>query len=155
VPTPSVTPESFLAFKPGDLTFAMIKPDGHAGHREAILDMIRAKGIVIERMSVTRLTKTDADVLYYQHLGKPYFAANASFVMSGPVTLLVLAGPDVVEAWRALMGTTDSAKAAPDTIRGRFGDHATLNRNVVHGADSPLSAFRETLYFFGGQRGHE
>jgi len=45
-----------------------------------------------------------------------------------------------------MMGPTNSAVAAPGTIRG---DLATLmNRNLIHGSDSAESAAREIALFF-------
>ena len=148
-------PEAFLAFRPGDFTFAMIKPDGHAHHRKDILAMIKERGFHIERIQEVKLTQTDVEILYYHHLDKHHFATNAAFITSGPVTIMMLCGVDIVNEWRAMMGAIDSAKAHGDTIRGRFGNKTVLNQNVVHGADSPLAAFREAMYFFGKQRNSE
>jgi nucleoside-diphosphate kinase len=41
---------------------------------------------------------------------------------------------------------TDSAEAAPGTIRGDFS--LSKEENVVHGSDSPESAAREIALFF-------
>jgi nucleoside-diphosphate kinase len=60
---------------------------------------------------------------------------------------MVLEGPEAISRVRALMGATDPAKAAPGTIRK---DLATsIERNAVHGSDSPESAAYEIPYFFG------
>jgi len=60
---------------------------------------------------------------------------------------MVLEGPENTwEIVRAMMGPTNSAVAAPGTIRG---DLATLmNRNLIHGSDSAESAAREIALFF-------
>jgi nucleoside-diphosphate kinase len=47
------------------------------------------------------------------------------------------------------MGATDPQKAAPATIRGRYG--IDIGRNLVHGSDSPASAGREIALFFGNE----
>jgi nucleoside-diphosphate kinase len=60
----------------------------------------------------------------------------------------VLEGEGAVEKYRKLMGATDPAKAAPQTIRKVFAD--SLEANSVHGSDSPTSAQREIQYFFKG-----
>ena len=44
------------------------------------------------------------------------------------------------------MGATDCSKAEPGTIRGDFG--LSVDRNVIHGSDSPASAEREIGIFF-------
>ena len=74
---------------------------------------------------------------------------------SGPCVVMVLEGNGVIERLRTLMGATDPAKAKPGTIRSEWG--TKINRNVVHGSDSPASAQREIKFFFGeeGLRGVE
>jgi nucleoside-diphosphate kinase len=46
------------------------------------------------------------------------------------------------------MGATDPAQAAAGTIRRKFGE--SIERNAVHGSDSPASARREIDVVFGG-----
>jgi nucleoside-diphosphate kinase len=65
---------------------------------------------------------------------------------SGPIVVSVLAGADAIARNRELMGPTDSTKAAPGTIRGDFG--TDIERNAVHGSDSPETARVEIAYFF-------
>jgi nucleoside-diphosphate kinase len=61
---------------------------------------------------------------------------------------LVLEGPRVIEAVRALNGATDGIAADPGSIRG---DWATSSReNLVHGSDSTESAAREIALWFPG-----
>jgi nucleoside-diphosphate kinase len=62
---------------------------------------------------------------------------------------MTLEGEGAVEKYRALMGATDPAKAAPGTIRKIFGE--SLEANSVHGSDSLASAQREVEYFFRGE----
>ena len=47
---------------------------------------------------------------------------------------------------RAVMGATDPAKAAPGTIRARFGE--SIEANSMHGSDSPETASAEISFFF-------
>ena len=62
--------------------------------------------------------------------------------------IIDIEGREAIASWRAIMGATDPAKAAPGTIRG---DLATvLSENVPHGSDSPESAAREIALFFPG-----
>ena len=46
------------------------------------------------------------------------------------------------------MGPTNPAEAPRGTIRGDMG--LNIERNVVHGSDSPQSALYEINYFFRG-----
>jgi nucleoside-diphosphate kinase len=58
----------------------------------------------------------------------------------------VLEGEGAIAAYREMMGATDPAKAAPGTIRAALG--VGLEKNTVHGSDSPQSAAFEIPYFF-------
>ncbi|MCI0568286.1 MAG: nucleoside-diphosphate kinase, partial [Acidobacteria bacterium] len=44
------------------------------------------------------------------------------------------------------MGATDPAKAAPGTIRKDLA--SSIEKNIIHGSDSPASAQFEIGYFF-------
>jgi len=80
------------------------------------------------------------------HRGKPFFEGLVSFMTEGPVIVLALEREDAIRQWRELMGATDFAKAAPGTIRQRFGQ--SMQRNCVHGSDAPETARFELGYFF-------
>jgi nucleoside-diphosphate kinase len=129
-----------LGLKPGDFTFAMVKPDG-CHHTHDILEMIRSAGFQVHAHPVL-LTDTQVRALYYSHLRRPYYEKNAAHNMSGAVTVAVIEGPDALNWWRNT--------AMPD-IRTKWGSNDPENRpaNVVHGSDSPEAAFREAHYFFG------
>jgi nucleoside-diphosphate kinase len=47
---------------------------------------------------------------------------------------------------REIMGATDSKKAAPGTIRNKFG--TDIERNAIHGSDAPETAAVEVGFFF-------
>jgi nucleoside-diphosphate kinase len=47
---------------------------------------------------------------------------------------------------REIMGATDSKKAAPGTIRNKFG--TDIERNAIHGSDAPETAAAEIAFFF-------
>ena len=51
-----------------------------------------------------------------------------------------------IDAVRTMNGVTDSAVAAPGTIRGDFSLYK--NRNLVHASDAPDSAAREIGLWF-------
>ena len=46
------------------------------------------------------------------------------------------------------MGATNPAEAAEGTIRARFA--SSIERNAIHGSDSPENAAVEIAYFFPG-----
>ncbi|CAB4869927.1 unannotated protein [freshwater metagenome] len=130
-------------------TLALVKPDGVArGLSGQILDRIQRKGYSIVALELRTLDEATAKAHYGEHDGKPFFNELVSFITSGPLVAAVLEGPEVITAWRTLMGVTDPIKAAPGTIRG---DLATqMSENLVHGSDSVESAAREIALFFPG-----
>lgn len=129
-------------------TYIMIKPDAVAnGHIGAIIDRIERAGLKIERMVLENVTSEQAAANYAEHQGKPFYDGLVSYITSGPVVKMVVSGEGAVANMRRLMGATDCAKANPGTIRGDFG--LCVDRNVIHGSDSPESAEREIGIFFG------
>nr|KAF6294861.1 NME/NM23 nucleoside diphosphate kinase 4 [Pipistrellus kuhlii] len=68
------------------------------------------------------------------------------FKLVGMKMLQVWEGPNVVCTSRAMIGHTDSAEAAPGTIRGDFSFH--ISRNVIHASDSVEGAQREIQLWF-------
>ncbi|KAF4015419.1 hypothetical protein G4228_007505 [Cervus hanglu yarkandensis] len=68
------------------------------------------------------------------------------FKLVGMKMLQVWEGPNVVCTSRAMIGHTNSAKAAPGTIRGDFSTH--VSRNVIHASDSVEGAQREIQLWF-------
>jgi nucleoside-diphosphate kinase len=65
---------------------------------------------------------------------------------SGPVVLMVLEGEGAVARNREIMGATDPKKADAGTIRKDFA--TDIEKNTVHGSDSPDNAKVEIAYFF-------
>ncbi len=130
-------------------TLGIIKPDGVAqGLIGEIIKRIEQEGLRIVGLRLEQLDRRKAEGFYYVHRSKPFFNSLIDYMTSGPVVLMVLQGPNVIKRWRDLMGATDPKKAAPGTIRAEMG--LNIERNVVHGSDSPDSATFEINYFFKG-----
>ena len=129
-------------------TYSMIKPDGVENrHVGEIISRIERAGLTIEKMELTMVTPEQAAENYKEHEGKPFYDGLISYITSGPVVKMVVAGEGAVAVMRKLMGATNCAQAAPGTIRGDFG--LTVDRNVIHGSDSVEYAEREIGVFFG------
>ena len=129
-------------------TYSMIKPDGVENrHVGEIISRIESAGLTNEKMELTMVTPEQAAENYKEHEGKPFYDGLISYITSGPVVKMVVAGEGAVAVMRKLMGATNCAQAAPGTIRGDFG--LTVDRNVIHGSDSVESAEREIGVFFG------
>lgn len=130
-------------------TLVLIKPDGVArGLVGEVLGRIERKGFRIVALEQRTLTAAVAEEHYGEHRDKPFFGDLVAFITSAPLVAAVIEGPNAILSWRAMMGATNPANAAPGTIRG---DLATETQtNVTHGSDSPVSAAREIALFFPG-----
>jgi len=129
-------------------TFVACKPD--AVERGLVGEIIRrfeAKGLTLAAAELRTVDRATAERHYAEHVGKPFFEDLVAFITRGPAMLLVVEGPeDTWEIVRTMMGATNSAKAAPGTIRGDLS--AKFTENLVHGSDSAESAVREIDIFF-------
>jgi len=130
-------------------TLVLIKPDGVArGLVGEVLGRIERKGYRIVALEQRTLTVEIAENHYGEHRERPFFGDLVAFITSAPLVAAVIEGPDAILSWRAMMGATNPANAAPGTIRG---DLATeTQNNLTHGSDSPESAAREIELFFPG-----
>ena len=128
-------------------TLTIIKPDAvQQGVAGDVIAHFEKAGFRIAGARLVHLTKCEAQGFYAVHRERPFFESLTTFMSSGPCMPMVLEGDDVITKLRALMGATDPAKAEAGTIRKK---HATsVERNIVHGSDSPESAATEIRYFF-------
>lgn len=128
-------------------TFAIIKPDAVAAKNSGkIIDRIEQEGFNIIALQKIHLTKDQAESFYDVHAGKGFFDDLVKFMTSGPVIIMVLEKENAIKAWRDLMGATDPAEAAPNTLRKLFGTNK--GENATHGSDAPETAQREIAFFF-------
>ena len=128
-------------------TLVLIKPDGVArGLVGEVVSRIERKGYRIVALELRTLERAVAEEHYGEHREKPFFGDLVDFITGGPLVAAVIEGPDAILSWRAMMGATNPANAAPGTIRG---DLATETQyNVTHGSDSEASSAREVALFF-------
>jgi nucleoside-diphosphate kinase len=131
----------------GERSLVLIKPDAvRRGLVGEILGRFERKGLVVEQLVLRSMDAGLADQHYADHLEKAFYPPLKAFMTSGPLVALVLAGDEVIEVVRAMIGATDGRKAAAGTIRG---DLSLSNReNLVHASDSPESAKRELALWF-------
>ena len=129
------------------MTLAILKPDSvEAGNAGNILAHLQKEGFTIRGLRMLRLTETQAKAFYEVHKERPFYAGLVEFMTGGPVVPVVLEGDNAVAALREAMGATDVAKAAPGTVRALYG--TSIERNAIHGSDSPENAAREIAFFF-------
>ncbi|WGS65398.1 nucleoside-diphosphate kinase [Marinitoga aeolica] len=127
--------------------FLFLKPNTvRRGLVGEVISRLERRGIKIIAMKMINATKEQAERLYKEHEGKPFYNELIEFVLSGPVVVMVLEGPRVVEMVRHIIGNTDPLKASPGSIRGEFG--MSVTKNIVHASDSHENAEKEMKIFF-------
>jgi len=128
-------------------TLSIIKPDGVSrGLTGEVISRLEKNGLNIAAMKMLYMSKQQAKGFYNVHAGKHFFESVTDFMSSGPCVAMVLEGEDIINAYRKLMGATNYEEADEGTIRR---DYATdIEKNIVHGSDSPQTAAFEISYFF-------
>ncbi|MCC5950297.1 MAG: nucleoside-diphosphate kinase [Nitriliruptoraceae bacterium] len=131
-------------------TLILVKPDGVArGLVGEVVARIERKGFTLDAMELMTLTREQAEEHYGEHRDKPFFGELVSFITSGPLVALAVAGEGAIGGMRTLMGATNPLEATPGSIRGDFA--TVIGENIAHGSDSPESAVRELAIFFPGR----
>jgi nucleoside-diphosphate kinase len=130
-------------------TFSIIKPDATARSLTgAVNAIIEQAGLRIVAQKRLRITREQAEAFYAVHRARPFFGELVDFMISGPVVVQVLEGENAIAKYRDVMGATDPAKAAANTIRKV---HAkSIGENSAHGSDAPDTAAKEIAQFFAG-----
>ncbi len=128
-------------------TLSIIKPDGvEKAVIGKVIGRFEAAGLKPIAAKMKLLSRTEAEGFYAVHKARPFFADLVKFMTSGPVLLMALEGEGAVAKNREIMGATDPKKAADGTIRKDFA--TDIEKNTVHGSDSPENAKTEVAYFF-------
>jgi nucleoside-diphosphate kinase len=128
-------------------TLSIIKPDGlEKGVMGEIIARFEEAGLKPVAARMQHLSQREAEGFYAVHKARPFFRDLVTFMTSGPVLLMVLEGENAVARNREIMGATNPANAAPGTIRKDFA--TDVEKNTVHGSDSPDTAKVEIAYFF-------
>ena len=128
-------------------TLSIIKPDAVGkNHIGDIISSFEKQGLHPVAVKMKQLTQKDAEGFYAVHQSRPFFKDLVSFMVTGPVLIMVLEGKNAIAKNRDIMGATDPKKAAPGTIRANFA--STIDENAVHGSDAPETAEQEIAYFF-------
>jgi nucleoside-diphosphate kinase len=134
-------------------TLSIIKPDGVKKNVIGeVLSRFEKSALKIAALKKIALSKEEAKAFYLVHKERPFYDSLTTFMSEGPVVVLVLEGDNAISRVREIMGATNPANAAPGTIRKDFAD--SVERNVVHGSDSPESAAVEIPFFFSNLEIH-
>lgn len=128
-------------------TLAIIKPDAVKKRVIGrIIQRIEDEGFNILGLKMLKLSLEEAKKFYAVHKDKPFYDSLTEFMSSGPIVVLLLEGEQAIKHWREVMGATNPAEARPGTLRREFG--FSIERNAVHGSDSPQTAEAEIKFFF-------
>ncbi len=128
-------------------SFVMLKPDAVArGLVGEVLKRFESKGFKILALKQINMSKAQAEELYAEHKGKPFYKSLIDLATSGPCVVTVMEGVEGVQAIRDFIGKTNPRQAGAGTIRGDFG--MGLPKNVIHASDSVKSAKREIPIYF-------
>ena len=128
-------------------TLSIIKPDAIERELETKIKKIFLdnKLNIVDSKKI-QISKEEAEKFYKVHQTKPFYEKLCSYLSSGPIIVIILDGENAIQKNRDLMGATDPKKAKDGTIRKLYG--ISIDKNSVHGSDSPENAKTEIDFFF-------
>ena len=128
-------------------TLTIIKPDSvENGNMGKIVAHLENEGFRVLAGRMMHLTTAQARAFYAVHRERPFYNDLVAYMTSGPVWPLALEREDAVTYLRQVMGATNPSDADPGTIRALYGE--SIERNAIHGSDSPENAAIEVNFFF-------
>ncbi len=128
-------------------TLSIIKPDAVERNLDGqIKQMFLSNGFTIVQERKIQIEKSEAEKFYKVHETKPFYNDLCTYLSSGPIVVMILEKENAILANRELMGSTNPKEAKENTIRKKFG--ISIDKNSVHGSDSPENAQIEINFFF-------
>ena len=128
-------------------TLSIIKPDAvERNLSESIKKKFLENKLRIVKIKKIQITKDEAAEFYKVHQAKPFYEKLCSYLSSGPIVVMILEGENAIQENRKTMGATDPKNAEEGTIRKQYG--ISIDKNSVHGSDSPDNAKKEIDFFF-------
>tara|TARA_B100000989_G_C19405110_1_gene411760 strand:+ start:134 stop:544 length:411 start_codon:yes stop_codon:yes gene_type:complete len=128
-------------------TLSIIKPDAVERNLDnEIQQLFKDKGFQIIKEKKIQIEKSEAEEFYKVHQTKPFYNDLCSYLSSGPIVVMVIEKENGILANRELMGATNPKDAQEGTIRKKYG--ISIDKNSVHGSDSPENAKIEINFFF-------
>ena len=128
-------------------TLSIIKPDAVERNLDNLIkEMFIKNGFKIFKEKKIQIEKSEAEKFYKVHETKPFYDDLCSYLSSGPIVVMILEKDNAVLANRELMGATNPKDAKEGTIRKKYG--ISIDKNSVHGSDSPENAKIEIDFFF-------
>ena len=128
-------------------TLSIIKPDAVERNLDnKIKSFFEKNNLKILKSKKVKISKEEASEFYKVHQTKPFYNDLCNYLSSGPIVVMILEGDNAVSKNRELMGATDPLKAEEGTLRKMYG--LSIDKNSVHGSDSPTTAKIEIDFYF-------
>ena len=128
-------------------TLSIIKPDAVERNLDnEIKQMFKNKGFKILKEKKIQLEKSESEKFFKVHETKQFYNDLCAYLSSGPIVTMILEKENAILANRELMGATNPKDAEEGTIRKKYG--ISIDKNSVHGSDSPENARIEIDFFF-------
>ena len=128
-------------------TLSIIKPDAvERNLQEEIKNEFKKNNFLITKEKKIHISKIDAEQFYKVHETKPFYNDLCNYLSSGPIIVMCLEKENAVSDNRNLMGATNPKEAKEGTLRKKYG--ISIDKNSVHGSDSPENAKIEIDFFF-------
>jgi len=128
-------------------TLSIIKPDAvERNLQDQIKQEFINKGFEIIKEKKIHISKEEAERFYKVHESKPFYNDLCTYLSSGPIVVMTLQRENAVAENRKLMGATNPVDAEEGTLRKKYG--ISIDKNSVHGSDSPANAKIELDFFF-------
>ena len=128
-------------------TLSIIKPDAVERNLDSeIKEIFKNNGFKIIKEKKIKIEKLEAEQFYKVHETKPFYNDLCEYLSSGPIVVMILEKENSILANRELMGATNPVDAEEGTLRKKYG--ISIDKNSVHGSDSPENAKIEIDFFF-------
>ena len=128
-------------------TLSIIKPDAvERNLQDQIKQEFKNKGFEIIKEKKIHISKEEAERFYKVHESKSFYNDLCTYLSSGPIVVMTLQRENAVMENRKLMGATNPVDAEEGTLRKKYG--ISIDKNSVHGSDSPENAKIELDFFF-------
>ena len=128
-------------------TLSIIKPDAvERNLQDQIKQEFINKGFEILKEKKIHISKEEAEKFYKVHESNPFYNDLCTYLSSCPIIVMTLQRENAVVENRKLMGATNPVDADEGTLRKKYG--ISIDKNSVHGSDSPEKAKIELDFFF-------
>ncbi|KAL0309093.1 UNVERIFIED_CONTAM: Nucleoside diphosphate kinase B [Sesamum radiatum] len=98
------------------------------------------------RLKLITIDRDFTEWHYADLSAKTFLNGLVEYIVSGQVVAMVWEGKNVVTTGRQIIGATNPADSAPETIRGDYA--IDIGTNVICGSDAVESARKEIVLWF-------